>query len=44
MPRTLEALVLHDNQLASLPDSLGSLTALRVLCLASNRLTTLPDR
>lgn len=40
----LEALVLHDNQLSSLPESIGSLKALRVLCLSSNRLTSLPDR
>jgi Leucine-rich repeat (LRR) protein len=40
----LEALVLHDNHLSSLPEAIGSLTALRVLCLSSNRLTSLPDR
>jgi hypothetical protein len=34
----LRALVLNDNGLMALPESVAALTALRVLCVAGNRL------
>lgn len=43
LPTTLRWLILTDNQLTQLPDSLGRLTQLKKLSLAGNRLQTLPD-
>lgn len=42
LPLTLEALILTDNCIEELPDSIGSLTALRKLTLTGNRLHELP--
>jgi Leucine-rich repeat (LRR) protein len=42
LPPTLEALILTNNCIEELPDSIGSLTALRKLTLTGNRLHELP--
>lgn len=43
LPRQTRWLILTDNQIDSLPDTLGELTQLRKLALAGNRLSTLPE-
>ena len=43
MPRQLRWLILTDNQLTKLPESLGYCHKLQKLALAGNQLTTLPD-
>jgi hypothetical protein len=42
LPPTLEALILTDNRIEALPDSISSLTALRKLTLTGNHLHELP--
>lgn len=43
LPRQTRWLILTDNQLTHLPDSIGRLTQLKKLMLAGNQLTELPD-
>jgi len=43
LPPTLRWLILTDNRIAQLPDSLGHCTALEKLALAGNRLRALPE-
>jgi hypothetical protein len=42
LPKNLRWLILTDNQICTLPDSLGERSRLQKLALAGNRLTTLP--
>ncbi len=43
MPDTLRWLILTDNQISQIPDSIGNLKKLRKLMLAGNHIRTLPD-
>ena len=44
LPLSISWLILTDNRLTQLPDSIGDLTKLRKFPLAGNRLTSLPER
>jgi Leucine-rich repeat (LRR) protein len=43
LPPALETLILDDNRLAELPDTIGQLTGLKTLSLYRNRLTVVPE-